>query len=240
MTRRRRRSADEAPGWVWMLFGLGIGLIIALGVYLNGPALIGSPPAALLAPAQEPQNATGAAAPAGQSGQNATGAAAQNDAAAGPTADGPGSTAADVSAAARTDEPETAETARGNDAGGRRPAEPAEDPNRFSFYDLLPSFEVIIPEVETPAPRQEAVVAIETPGLYMLQAGSFLTMQDAEAQRARVGLLGIESRLQRVTIDDRAFHRVRIGPIENLEELNSIRARLRMADIDSIVMRVDP
>jgi cell division protein FtsN len=37
---RRNRSSREkesAPGWVWMLFGLGLGLIIAVGVYLRAP-----------------------------------------------------------------------------------------------------------------------------------------------------------------------------------------------------------
>ena len=33
MSRRR----ESAPGWVWMLFGLGLGLIVALGVYLRVP-----------------------------------------------------------------------------------------------------------------------------------------------------------------------------------------------------------
>ena len=31
---------------------------------------------------------------------------------------------------------------------------------------------------------------------------------------------GIESHIQRVSIDDRTYHRVRIGPIDDLEELN--------------------
>ena len=29
---------ESAPGWVWMLFGLSIGLIVALGVYLRAPS----------------------------------------------------------------------------------------------------------------------------------------------------------------------------------------------------------
>jgi len=45
MTRRRNESA---PGWVWMLFGLGLGLIVALGVYLRVPP---GEPAARAAPA---------------------------------------------------------------------------------------------------------------------------------------------------------------------------------------------
>ena len=105
---------------------------------------------------------------------------------------------------------------------------------------MASSFEVVVPEVETPAARTAEIVAIDDPGVYMLQAGSFLTETDAESQRARLGLLGIESRIQRVTIDDRAFHRVRIGPIQDLDELNLIRSRLRGANVDSIIMRVDP
>jgi cell division protein FtsN len=46
MTRRRNESA---PGWVWMLFGLGLGLIVALGVYLRVPPT--GAPAARTAPA---------------------------------------------------------------------------------------------------------------------------------------------------------------------------------------------
>jgi len=31
------RRSESAPGWVWMLFGLGIGLLVAIGVYLRSP-----------------------------------------------------------------------------------------------------------------------------------------------------------------------------------------------------------
>jgi cell division protein FtsN len=71
-----------------------------------------------------------------------------------------------------------------------------------------------------------------------LQAGSFGNADDAERQRANLALLGVESRVQRVSIDDRTFHRVRIGPIDELAELNSVRARLREADVDFLVMRM--
>src|SRR5262252_3328936 len=37
MARRNRKTkrAESAPGWIWMLFGLGIGLVIAAGVYFR-------------------------------------------------------------------------------------------------------------------------------------------------------------------------------------------------------------
>jgi cell division protein FtsN len=42
MARRRHntRNSDPTPGWIWMLFGLGLGLLVAIGVYLRVP---GSP-----------------------------------------------------------------------------------------------------------------------------------------------------------------------------------------------------
>jgi cell division protein FtsN len=209
MARRRRsrtRKSDEAPGWIWMLFGLGIGLIIALGVYLNTgqvPISAAHRPAAAQPPAAEtvrPKTELPSAIPPEASSDSAAEAAAE-----------PLSAAASAS---------------------------PEDPERFGFYELLPNFEVIIPEVETPAPRTQEAVAIEAPGVYVVQAGSFLTESDAEAQRARLALLGIESRIQHVSIDDRRFHRVRVGPTDDLDELNSIRTRLLNGGIESMIMRM--
>lgn len=52
MSRRR----ESAPGWVWMLFGLGLGLIVALGVYLRVPPT-GEPAARTAAATTSPRAA---------------------------------------------------------------------------------------------------------------------------------------------------------------------------------------
>ncbi len=108
----------------------------------------------------------------------------------------------------------------------------------FTFYDKLKNFEVVIPEKEkdvrpdlNPAPEQR-------PGTYVLQAGSYRNFADADRVRAQLALAGIESKVQKVTVDTDTWHRVRIGPISNLPELNRIRANLRRSDIDAIVIRV--
>ena len=80
--------------------------------------------------------------------------------------------------------------------------------------------------------------AVDTPGTYVLQAGSFTTLEDADRRRAQLALQGIESAIQRVTIDDKTYHRVRIGPIDDLDELNMIRSRLRAAKIDVLIIRL--
>lgn len=118
-------------------------------------------------------------------------------------------------------------------------AEPEEKQEpRFSFYDMLPKFEVIIPEQERDVSREKSVEAVQEPGVYILQAGSFTNDTDADRRRAQLALLGIESRVQRVMIDDRTYHRVRIGPLDDLDELNLIRAQLRQANIDALRIRV--
>jgi cell division protein FtsN len=115
--------------------------------------------------------------------------------------------------------------------------EPAGD-DRFDFYDVLPQLEVVIPEVDSPPRADTPVRAVEEPGRYVLQVGSFTALGDADRMQANLALLGIESRIQRVTIDDDVYHRVRIGPIGDLEELNQTRRRLRDARIEWLLMKV--
>ena len=109
---------------------------------------------------------------------------------------------------------------------------------RFDFYDMLPNFEVIIPEQEPDVRQDVGLQAIDQPGMYVLQAGSFIEYDDADRRRAQLALQGIESRIQRVTIDDKTYHRVRIGPTRDLDELNMLRARLRQAQIDVLRIRL--
>ena len=51
---------------------------------------------------------------------------------------------------------------------------------RFSFYNMLPSFEVIIPEEEPDVSLDDQVKVVEQPGTYVLQAGSFTDAADAD------------------------------------------------------------
>ena len=56
---------------------------------------------------------------------------------------------------------------------------------RFTFYDLLPNFEVITQDAdEEPVASAAAPQAIVEPGVYILQAGSFSTTEDADKRRS--------------------------------------------------------
>ena len=117
-------------------------------------------------------------------------------------------------------------------------AQSEKQPSRFEFYDILPLFEVIIPEEEPDVAADVAPTAVDIPGTYVLQVGSFTAFEDADRRRAQLALQGIESAIQRVTIDDKTYHRVRIGPIDDLDELNMLRSRLRAAKIDVLIIRL--
>ncbi len=51
-------------------------------------------------------------------------------------------------------------------------------------------------------------------------------------------LQGVESKVQKVSVNSDTWHRIRIGPISNLDELNRLRGILRKADVDALVIRV--
>jgi cell division protein FtsN len=119
------------------------------------------------------------------------------------------------------------------------PVEPPPKP-RFDFYNLLPEMEVIVPDEEIQGePMREGVKQVEQPGTYLLQAGSFRSRQQADQLRARLGLLGLETSVQTVNVDNsRAWHRVRVGPFSNLQDLNEARALLRKHGVDAILIRI--
>ena len=117
--------------------------------------------------------------------------------------------------------------------------ENGEDSGRqFDFYEMLPKFEVVVPEREKAEGPDSRSTPIERPGAYVLQAGSYRNFADADRVRAQLALQGIESKVQRVSIDNDTWHRVRIGPVSDLAELNRTRAKLRQADVEALVIRV--
>lgn len=182
--RRTPSTKQDYPGWLWMIFGLAIGLSVALAIYVRDRERA-PPPAAARQPASL----------------------------------------------------ESAIDNNGEAAPAAQPA-PEQKESRFTFYDMLPNFEVVIPEQEPDVTAEVEPRAVVTPGLYILQAGSFTRFEDADRRRAELALQGIESTIQRVTIDDNTYHRVRIGPTDDLEELNLLRSRLRAAKIDAIRIRL--
>ena len=128
-----------------------------------------------------------------------------------------------------------AEPASARDATGEEPA------GQYDFYEMLPNFEVVVPEREA-AVRRDAATAptapVERTGSYALQVGSYRRFEEADRVRAQLALQGIESKVQKVSVDNDTWHRVRVGPINDLAEVNRVRDRLREAEMDVLVIRI--
>ena len=61
----------------------------------------------------------------------------------------------------------------------------------------------------------------------------------AERVQTQVAKLKVTASVQRVAVDNDVWHRVRVGPIKDLQELNRVREVLQSADLESLVVRIE-
>jgi cell division protein FtsN len=117
---------------------------------------------------------------------------------------------------------------------------------QFDFYKILPELEVVVPGLEVlgkqknqqqPKPP-EPTVELAKGEQFILQAGSFKQYEQADKLKASLALLGVEADIQKVTVDNDTWHRVRIGPFTDRNELNTVRKRLQDNDINAITLKV--
>lgn len=121
--------------------------------------------------------------------------------------------------------------------------EPAKEQSpRFAFYEMLPNYEVVIPEEEYTGDTERSQTTtrkVEQPGRYIIQVGSFSNHDDADRRKAGLALLGIESTIEEVRLESgRTVYRVRTQTLDGAERLNATLRKLDEKGIDTLVMRV--
>lgn len=71
-----------------------------------------------------------------------------------------------------------------------------------------------------------------------LQAGSFASEGDAENLKAQLAMAGMEASLQQATLPDKGVrYRVRLGPYDNVDEVNRVKNDLAKRGFDVSVIR---
>ncbi len=109
------------------------------------------------------------------------------------------------------------------------------------------------PPAATPAPVTAAVPApaasvasapkAAKPGtgglIFFAQAGAFTRADDAEAQRAKLALLGLDARISEREQAGRTVYRVRVGPFEARAQADAALEKLQAAGVDSTLVRVE-
>ena len=90
-----------------------------------------------------------------------------------------------------------------------------------------------------PAPATAASKsAANDPFTYFVQAGAFKSAGDADAQKAKLSMMGIESKVSERDQAGRTIFRVRSGPFDDKEQAEKIKARLDASGIDAALVRV--
>lgn len=98
---------------------------------------------------------------------------------------------------------------------------------RFDFYTILPGTESKVTEQEIKQKETAAEKNTKSTDAYFLQVGAFQTEQEADNMKAKLALLGVEAIVQTAAIPDKGtWHRVRVGPFGDLEQINKTRAEL--------------
>jgi cell division protein FtsN len=92
-----------------------------------------------------------------------------------------------------------------------------------------------------PAPAPSTATsksAANDPFTYFVQAGAFKSAGDADAQKAKLSMMGIESKVSERDQAGRTIFRVRSGPFDDKEQAEKIKARMDASGIDAALVRV--
>jgi cell division protein FtsN len=76
------------------------------------------------------------------------------------------------------------------------------------------------------------------PFSYFIQAGAFRTPEDAEQQRAKLLLLGMQAKVSEREQAGRTVYRVRLGPFDKKEDAEKAKERLDNNSIETALVRV--
>lgn len=95
------------------------------------------------------------------------------------------------------------------------------------------------PEPRLSAASAAAATAVAAdPYLYFVQAGAYTKMDDAEQQRARLALQGFMAKVLEREQSGRTVFRVRLGPLDNREEAESVQRKIEAVGIEANLVRV--
>ena len=95
---------------------------------------------------------------------------------------------------------------------------------------------------DRPAPSQgESALSTKSrddPFTYYVQTGAYGRQEDAEQQRAKLAIIGLESKITEREQAGRTVFRVRVGPFDKRERADDTKLRLAGASMDGVLVRV--
>ncbi len=106
-----------------------------------------------------------------------------------------------------------------------------------------PENNLIRPTTPSPPAPQNTQLKKNTPSnqepKFFVQAGSFKDYATADKMKANLALLGVVANIESVKIPKSGtWHRVRVGPFKNKQQISKVRRILKRNHIDSITVRI--
>jgi cell division protein FtsN len=83
-----------------------------------------------------------------------------------------------------------------------------------------------------------AATAGPDPFIYFVQAGAYRSTEDAEAQRAKLSLMGVEAKVTEREQAGRTVYRVRAGPFNKKDDADRLKERLDSGGLETALVRV--
>ncbi len=160
-------------------------------------------------------------------------------AAAAPTADDNAAPKAKVSEAPKP-KPESETPVAGPDA-----KEAKTEPPKGKTYSSDPLGDLVQSKTQgktvttaTADSKAAAPAATAEPFTYFVQVGAFRTPEDAQAQRAKLALMGLDAKVSEREQNGRTVYRVRLGPYEQLNDAERMKDNLAPSGLDTALVRV--
>ena len=121
------------------------------------------------------------------------------------------------------------ETANGDTAD-----ESAENAAKYLGAESVPEAIGLNPKLaETSSAKKNS----DEKAAFYLQVGAFREASDAESVRAKLALIGVESNVNEKNSEGDNLYRVRIGPFDQIDEMNRMRSKLVENSIDVAVIK---
>jgi len=224
----RRGSAKKGgsvPGWVWLVTGILAGLFVAFLVFLGR---LDSPS---LKSASDDKEKPGKESVARQESEKKRPAKESHK----PSGKGTSPGAATSTTPAKE---KVADAPAKPAVSAKKPEEPKTKPTvNYDFYKILPQYEVVVPE-EDPHKPATAPASPPPPGTYYLQVGSFRQISEADGRKAELAMLGIVASIQTITSEPgNTWHRVRIGPVKDIRQLDRTKQQLQDNHISFVTIK---
>lgn len=131
---------------------------------------------------------------------------------------------------AKPEPPASAETQAGADTGAAAVAAPA-----AKSTEIKPA---VSADPLGDLAKARAAVAPAESFSYFVQVGAFRTAEDAESQRAKLSLGGVQAKVTEREQSGRTVFRVRVGPFDKKDEADGTKEKLEAAGYETALVRM--